>query len=346
MLDKDGLSAEISVGVTFSSLMGAVSLFFTGVLISQYQSFDSTIKVPLLFLIISTFSFIFSATIYSNASTEITLNKLKVVEKYMVYAKNIVEFLGLYPLILSMPLVIGAVTKDGFLRMTTTVVALVGMALYSQSKFSTLEKQLPTNYKRLFSVLFVAMAITLYSMQSLSHQGTVLSYTNIGVLVLVTLLIPAIYFSLKSKQYKMTFVRDYKELDASALSQMMKRNLNKLKSKYPGMETDWIEASSSEAAIKALDKTHKVKVAVFGGKAAGMISFDGDVITSVFTDLSLHRKGIGRMLVDAAEVEVGNNGFDHIDAHTGSTDVNFYKKLGFEYVGKNEHEKTILRKVF
>src|SRR5687768_8591701 len=129
MLDKDGLTAEVSVGVTFAGLMSAASLFFTGILVAQYSSFDSSIKVPLIFLIVSTFSFIFAATIYSNAGTEITLNRLKLVEKYMVYAKNMVEFLGLYLFVLATPLVVGAVTEDNFLRAVTIIVALTGTAL-------------------------------------------------------------------------------------------------------------------------------------------------------------------------------------------------------------------------
>ena len=142
MLDKHGLTQEVSVGVTYASLMSAVSLFFTGVLISQYDAFDASIKVPLVFLIISTFSFIFAATIFSNAATELTLNKLYSVKRYMVYAKNIDELLGLYLFILATPMVLGAVTQDGFLRVVTIVVALTAFGLYSQSRFSILDDEL------------------------------------------------------------------------------------------------------------------------------------------------------------------------------------------------------------
>src|SRR3990167_8301954 len=112
MKNKYGLNWEVSVGVTFASFMGAVTLFFTGVLISQYKSFDSTIRVPLLLLIIATFSFIFAASIYSNAGAEITAGSTKAVKKYLIYANNIFEFLGLYLFIIATPLVIGSITQD------------------------------------------------------------------------------------------------------------------------------------------------------------------------------------------------------------------------------------------
>lgn len=344
MLDKEGLTSEISVGVTFSSLMGAVSLFFTGVLISQYSSFDASIKVPLLFLIISTFSFIFSATIYSNASTEITLNKLKVVEKYMIYAKNIVEFLGLYPLILSMPLVIGAVTEDNFLRTSTTIVALLGLALYSQSKFSVLEKQLQARHKRLYSAVFIGLAMYLYLSQSFAEPNSVLSYSDTGILLLTILLAPAVFFSLRSRQYKMTFVRPFRDSDAAHLSRIMKQNLNKLKSKYPDMAEGSIESRSAEPAIRKMATKEKVLVALFGGKVAGLVNLSGNVISAVFTDVNLHRKGIGRMLVDSAETEVGNHGFDSIEVRAGSTDIKFYQKLGYELQDKSSGSQSVLRK--
>src|SRR5689334_12501808 len=96
MGDKDDLNWEVSVGVTFAAFMSAVTLFFTGILVSQYNNFNPTIRIALLFLIISTFSFIFSASIYSNAGLEITQRKYKQVKKFLIYANNIFEFLGLY----------------------------------------------------------------------------------------------------------------------------------------------------------------------------------------------------------------------------------------------------------
>src|SRR5581483_9186734 len=105
MKDKESLRAEIITGVTFATFMGAVSLFFTGLLIAQYTTFDKTIRVPVLFLIISTFSYIFSAAIYSNAGTEVTADDISKVRKYLIYANNIFEFLGLYLFILATPLV-------------------------------------------------------------------------------------------------------------------------------------------------------------------------------------------------------------------------------------------------
>ncbi len=203
MQNRDGISWEISVGVTFASFMSAVALFFTGILIAQYQSFDSTIKIPLLYLIISTFSFIFSASIYSNAGVEVTKNKPVLVRKYLIYANNILEFLGLYLFILATPMVIGAITHDNFLRFASIIIAIVSIALYSQSGFSVLARE--TNSRRekaAITIFIVLLMLALYFSQKLSQVGSILGYSQIATVLLLFIIGITIYFCLHSKQYK------------------------------------------------------------------------------------------------------------------------------------------------
>ena len=196
------LSYEVEVGVTFASFMSAVTLFFTGLLITQYKSFDPTIKIPLLFLIISTFSFIFAASIYSNAGVEVTSHRFKAVQKYLSYANNILEFLGLYLLILSTPLVISAVTNDPFLRITTAAIALLGLFLYSQSDFSILHKELPNKrHKLTVTIVMILLGVGLLFSQQLSQTTSFPGYDYIGSTLLLFMLIITLYFCRKSKQY-------------------------------------------------------------------------------------------------------------------------------------------------
>jgi len=202
MKDRDSLNWEVSVGVTFGSFMSAVALFFTGAVISQYHVFDETIKIPLLFLIISTFSFIFSASIYSNAGVEITNNQLKKVERYLVYANNIFEFLGLYLFVLATPLVISAITHDSFLRTTTVAVALTALGLYSNSSFSILHKEFPAKTPKLvITLLILLLAFGLYFVQIVSRLDSLLSYKLIASLLLIVMFGVTWYFCSRSKQY-------------------------------------------------------------------------------------------------------------------------------------------------
>jgi hypothetical protein len=209
MIEKNGLenknqelSYEVSVGVTFASFMGAVTIFFSGVLIASFKTFDSTIKIPLLFLIISTFSFIFSATIYSNAGSEITQHNFKKVQKYLIYANNILEFLGLYLFLVATPMVIGAVTGNNFLRLSTVLVALIGIFLYSQSDFSILNKELKNKRVKLFlSILIIFFGICLYFSQKMAQVYKFFGYDYVATFLLILMIIITVYFCSKSKQY-------------------------------------------------------------------------------------------------------------------------------------------------
>lgn len=209
MNDSDGhqnknqeLSYEIEVGVTFSSFMSAVTLFFTGLLIAQFKNFDPTIKIPLLFLIISTFSFIFSASVYSNAGVEVTSHRFEAVKKYLSYANNIIEFLGLYLFIIATPLVIGAVTKDSFLRIATAVIALSGLFLYSQSDFSILHKEVRNKaHKILLTVLIVALGLVLYVFQHLAQSRGLKGFDYAGSALLIVMFSITTFFCRRSKQY-------------------------------------------------------------------------------------------------------------------------------------------------
>lgn len=205
MNEKNSFNWEVSVGVTFASLMAAISLFFTGILVAQYNSFDGTIRVPLLFLIISTFSYIFSASIYSNASEEITLSNIKRVKKYLIYANNIFEFLGLYLLIIATPLVLGAVTHDNFLRISSIVVALGGLILYSSSHFSMLHKEIKSNtLKHTITFIFILLAALLYFLQYSEQISRFLGYNLTATILLLFAFSVTSIFCRKSKQYMLT----------------------------------------------------------------------------------------------------------------------------------------------
>lgn len=202
--ELDNHNWEISVGVTFASFMSAVTLFFAGVVIAQYKSFDPSIRVPLLFLIISTFSFIFSASIYSNAGLEVTARKPKLVRKYLVYANSLLEFFGLYLFVLATPLVIGAITADEFLRIATIAVASIGLFAYSQSNFSILHRELRHHaLKLLFGTTVAALSMGLYFTQFFAALfDATLLYNSLATVLLLVIGGAATYFCRNSHQYE------------------------------------------------------------------------------------------------------------------------------------------------
>jgi hypothetical protein len=307
MLNKEGLYREIDVGVTFASLMSATSLFFTGIIIGQYKSFDPSVRVPLIFLIISTCSFIFSATIFSHAGTEVTLDRAKVVEKYITYAKNIEEFLGLYLLMLAIPMVIGAVTKDSFLRFTTSIIALTGITLYSQSTFSSLQKELSVTKKQFLTLLILALSLILYVSQSLVAKNASFVYLVTAILLLAVMILTTVNFSLRSKQYKTIIINEFSENDAQYLSKIILKNIKKYKSsRYSQEAVSAFRDLSSTDEIVALSKTKQIVTATYDHKIVGFVCLERSEISNLFTDPEVHQKGVGRALIDYTESVSGD----------------------------------------
>lgn len=334
---KASLGSELILGVTYASLMSAVSLFFTGILISQYRTFDSSIKVPIIFLIISTFSFIFSATIYSNAGNEITLNKLATVEKHLIYAKNVVEILGLYLFIFATPLVIGAVTRDSFVRSSTVVVALVGFALYSQSRFSTLEKEVTRPEKRLVSTFIFVFALTIYLAQSSHTYEASFIYSGVSVLLILFLAGLTTVFCTNSKQYTPIKVRAFESEDAEPLAKIMKDNLLRARGKVDQDE-------SPLRTIRDLAKKGDVLVAEFNNRVVGMLCLHDNVLSYVVADHTIHRKGVGTALVQSAEEKILESGFSVAEVEANAVDHSFYARLGFQEVEKHAGGHLLMRK--
>ncbi len=336
---KASLGSELILGVTYASLMSAVSLFFTGILISQYRTFDSSIKVPIILLIISTFAFIFSATIYSNAGNEITLNKLATVEKHLIFAKNIVEVLGLYLFVFATPMVIGAVTRDSFMRTSTIVIALVGFILYSQSRFSTLEKEVSRQEKRLLSVFIFFLVLVIYLAQSSHAYGASFVYSAVSVLLILFLSALTALFCTTSKQYVPIRIRLFSSTDSERLAKIIGGNLAHSKNAVHDDETPLQK-------VHRLAKSDDIFVAEFNNHVVGMISLRDNKISHIFTDHTIHRKGVGRTLVQAAEEKMLGSGHNHVEVEASSADHAFYERLGFQEIRQlsGEVKRTLMRK--
>ena len=158
------LSSEVSVGVSFTAFMTAVTIFFVGLLITKFESFDLSIKIPILFLIISTFGFLYSTLIYANASGTLSKMLIKNFDKNMLIGDVLSEYLGVYFLVLAVPLVINVITTDSFLRIATLIVALGGLLIYHISGFSLMDRHFKRkHYWYLF--LIIILEITLFYTQ-------------------------------------------------------------------------------------------------------------------------------------------------------------------------------------
>jgi hypothetical protein len=130
---------EVQTGVNLTAFLTGVTVFFTGLLITKFNDYDLSIKIPILFLIISTFGFLYATLILGNASTELSRLKTERFHKCMNIGDAIAEFIGVYFLVLAIPLVINVITADNFLRLSTLIVSMGGLIIYHLSGFSIMQ---------------------------------------------------------------------------------------------------------------------------------------------------------------------------------------------------------------
>jgi len=148
--DLSLMQTEIQTSVSFTAFMTAVTLFFVGLLITQFKVFDPSINIPILFLIISTFGFLYSTLIYANASGRVARFSNKDVQRDLNHGNALSEYLGIYLLIFSIPLVIDIITVDNFLKISTLTAALGGLLIYHLLGYSLMERA----YKKMQYVYF------------------------------------------------------------------------------------------------------------------------------------------------------------------------------------------------
>jgi hypothetical protein len=151
--EKMGLfESEVSVDISFTAFFTVLTLFFISLLIKKFfpDYVDPSVKVSILFLIISTCGFLFSTLIYANSTGKTFLFKSKKFakkiwtqkrfEKCILLGTTISEYMGVYFLILAIPLIINIITKDIFLRVSTLLIVLFGLGIYHLSGFAIMNR--------------------------------------------------------------------------------------------------------------------------------------------------------------------------------------------------------------
>jgi len=193
---QDYSISEISIDVNVTSFMLAVSTFFTGFLISSFKSLDSSVTIPILFLIVSTVSFLFTNIIFANAAGEIRAENIKGANKHARVGNVISEYLGIYLLVISIPLAINALTADSFLTNTVFIICTAALFGYSVSSFSIVHRYI----KRLPVRLLYAAVLACVSLGCFLTQKTNTDlYVAFSIFLISFLLLTTLRFFLHKR---------------------------------------------------------------------------------------------------------------------------------------------------
>jgi len=182
------LQAEIQTSVSFTSFFTAVTLFFVGLLITQYKNFDPSVSIPVLFLILSTFGFLYSTLIFANASGKIARFEKKDIKKDLALGNSLSEYFGVYLLVLSIPLVINVITEDSFLKIATIIAALGGLTIYHFAGFSIMGR----SFRRAHYILLL-LIIALEGIMFLFQFNNIFYFTLTAIVLIVMLIAVSVF---------------------------------------------------------------------------------------------------------------------------------------------------------
>ena len=85
---------QLQTYVGFTSFMTVVTTFFTGLLLSQLNNYAISIKVPISFLLISMFGFLYATLIYTNGADEVAKGKLKMARRHLLIGDVLSQYIG------------------------------------------------------------------------------------------------------------------------------------------------------------------------------------------------------------------------------------------------------------
>lgn len=142
-------------------------------------------------------------------------------------------------------------------------------------------------------------------------------------------------------------IKEYENKYAEAMSKIVINNLLEVNSKDYGME--YVQKSAKEFTVPEIHenfpKRTKVFVALESNMVVGTASLDkswynddGEYwILTVFVDISHHKQGIGRMLIEKIEKYAQKINAKKLVIPASIAGCEFYHKLGYEYKdGKKE----------
>lgn len=187
--EKQQLLNQVGTDVQLMSVLSVIPIFFIGALLPQFNSYDLSVRIPISFLIVATFAFFFSALILSNTSQKIIAGKMEEAQKYITYGYAISEYMGIFLLVVSVPLAMSIITQDLYIRTITFCAAILGLAVYQFMGFSNLENHFSRKYK-LLAVVTVLFGILLFFSQIYAFHFISASIAFLVFIALVTSLAP------------------------------------------------------------------------------------------------------------------------------------------------------------
>lgn len=178
---------EAQTGVNFTAFAAILVFFFIGLLLTGDARLRARLRIPLYYLFISAYGFLYSTLLYANASGVDIRQDEERLRKHMYMGDLIGELFGLYFLVLAIPMLVYGYTSDLALAVMLLITGHFAFFMYHHHGYSVLEGFLrPWKLKAAVAVIIllnVLNFVVFYQQENLLHY--VVSGTNGTVIVLL-----------------------------------------------------------------------------------------------------------------------------------------------------------------
>ncbi len=139
---------------------------------------------------------------------------------------------------------------------------------------------------------------------------------------------------------KMTEIRRFKDEDALETSDLIRKTLSEVNSKfYPNSVIEYMCNEFSPKFLIELSKEREFFVAIENSKIIGTITVMNDYIGTAFVNPEYHSKGIGTKLMETIENLAKERKIENVRLQSSINAVDFYEKLGYSKGEKSQSEE-------
>jgi len=196
--NRYALFEELNASIALASFMTAASAVFLGVILQKGQ--HNIIPMDVLFLFIATFGFLFATLIYANASGLLARYGTFGYESQVEIANRVSEYLGVFPLLIAIPLSVSRFLKTGPIPWAVAALALTATIAYHYLHGASLlerdiaDERIGSDWQRKFVVIpALALLMAATFLGELTHHDTleIIGAAGFGMISLLLVLLSA-----------------------------------------------------------------------------------------------------------------------------------------------------------
>ena len=130
-------------------------------------------------------------------------------------------------------------------------------------------------------------------------------------------------------------IRKFRKQDADKVSKLIIHNLRTINAKdHPKEVIDMLVSHNTPQKLIEKSRKHTIIVAEINNKIVGTGCLEKNRVRNVFVDTMLHKKGIGKKLMNKVEDIARNKNINRVYLTSSLYAEGFYRKLGYKKVRK------------